>query len=112
VSHMRYRCTRDRQVSRQTLHIRLTSFSPPNSSTILLLRPRSGLPFIQPKLLLMVEMRLLCVTERKSKIVSKAEGLDDRYREVELATGYRAGSFARERCAEMEQHASLLAVGI
>ena len=75
-------------------------------------RPRSGLPLIQPKLLLMVEMRLLCVTERKSEIVSKAEGLDDRYREVELATGYRAGSFARERCAEMEQHASLLAVGI
>ncbi len=112
MSHMRYRCTRDRQVSRQMLHIRLTSFSPPNSSTILFSRPRSGLPLIQPKLLLMVEMRLLCVTERKSKIVAKAEGLDDRYREVELAMGYRAGSFARERCAEMEQHASLLAVGI
>lgn len=84
----------------------------PNSSTILLSRPTSGLPLIQPKLLLMVEMRLLCVTERKSEIVSKAEGLDDRYCEIELATGYRAGSFARERCAEMEQHASLLAVGI
>jgi hypothetical protein len=62
--------------------------------------------------LLIVEIRLLCVTERKSKIIAKAEGLDDRYREVELVTGYKAGSFARERCAEMEQHASLLAVGI
>ena len=47
--HIRYRCTRDRQVSRQTLHIRLTSFSPPNSSMILLSRPISGLPLIQPK---------------------------------------------------------------
>jgi hypothetical protein len=28
------------------------------------------------------------------------------------AMGYRAGSFAQERYAEMEQYASLLAVGI
>ena len=56
---------------------------------------------IRPKLALMVEMRLLCFTE-KDEIVAKAEGLDDRYREVKLATGYRAGSFAQERCAEME----------
>jgi hypothetical protein len=67
---------------------------------------------IQPKLLLMVEVRLLGVTKGKSKTVAKAEGLDDRYREVELATECIAGSLARERCAEMEQHASLLAVGI
>ena len=52
------------------------------------------------------------MSPRKLKIVAKAERIDDRSREVELATGYRAGSFARERCAEMEQHASLLAVGI
>lgn len=50
------------------------------------------------------------MSPRKSKIVARAVGLNDRSREVELATGYRAGSFARERCAEMEQHASLLAV--
>jgi hypothetical protein len=52
------------------------------------------------------------MSPRKLKIVAKAEGFNDRSREVELVTGYRAGSFAQERCAEMEQHASLLAVGI
>jgi hypothetical protein len=52
------------------------------------------------------------MSPRKLKIVAKAEGFNDRSREVELATGHRAGSFAQERCAEMEQHASLLAVGI
>jgi hypothetical protein len=41
----------------------------------------------------MVEMRLLCFTE-KDEIVAKAEGLDDRYREVKLATGYRAPEVA------------------